>query len=296
MAARTIAQETTITVPYEELSRTALETIDGDGASAVVSYKCAWADRFTLAREMLGFVDVDDQGNTLYTLPHRYPHRPDDILNWFAVRYQMRPFFNAQITRDAERSNDVEDIASFPDAELQVFYTTTPTPLFRETIEGWEEFLTLPHAGVQWLSDGGNGENIDPSEAPQKHIIGWTWVITFFNLRTVPKEILSLTGTTNELPMTALSVPSVDDPAYFEAGQLLMQPFAMERMTLPDGSAGWILTLRINVHPKTWNHQWRQNQESGGWDQLSFGGAAIENHPPADWSILPFFVPLGGDE
>lgn len=294
MAVRTVPREATITVPYEELERTALETIDEDGANAVVSYKCAWADRFTLAREMLGVVDVDQSGNTFYVLPHRYPHRPSDIQNWFAIRYQMRPFFGPEITQDTERSTDTEKIASFPDAELQVFYSTTPTPLYRETLEGWEEFLTLPHVGLTWASDGPDAANIDPSSAPQKHLLGMTWMITFFNLRTVPKEILSLWGTVNEVPMQALSVPSITDPFVFNAEQLLMQPPFMERMTLPDGSAGWILTLRMNAHPKTWNHHWRQDKQVAGWDELKYGDTTILNHPPADWSRLPFLIPIDG--
>lgn len=53
------------------------ESWDSSGPKATVVYRCAWEDRYDLARELMGGYPADAAGFAAYQPPHRYPPSPN---------------------------------------------------------------------------------------------------------------------------------------------------------------------------------------------------------------------------
>ena len=62
-----------ITISYSEISGSPKEQHTEDGFRAVRRLKCAWADRFELAKQLQGGFD----STGLFFVPARYPDRQD---------------------------------------------------------------------------------------------------------------------------------------------------------------------------------------------------------------------------
>lgn len=227
-----------ITIAYEEMALSPSEGVGVDKQEATRVFKCAWSNRIVLATQLVGYTRVIGL-DTIYYLPHQYPH--DGLLHLFATDVKITPFTN-KTTNDPS----VPGIATYEHAQLTVTYSV-PTYDFpeeneetyvTEAIEPATEFMTLPYSGLYWDRDAQNP--IDPTDAPGKLVRLTAWVYTLHNLPTLPAAVIDLPGKINRNDVYSWSLNR-----WFAWETLLCGDPSLSREITAAGATGWTCTFRF---------------------------------------------------
>ena len=266
-----------ITVAYEEVSGSPVETFTDRGFEAARILECAFADRMTLAGQLRGGNRLMG-GVSVYTRPQRYPHYQAAVVD----EVRVEPF-GATVAGDSALATAYEL------ARLSVTYRVpeygwaglAEQTLVSESLEPVVEFLTLPHEQFYW--DEQASEPLSESEAPGKLVRMLDWVYTCHQALAVPAATLSLVGKVNDVEITSVTLG-----VSFPAQTLLYNPPHLEREITTEGAKAWRLTYRFTYRPETWNKFPRRGRGSMQTIYVKDGGgsAAFLPYEPADFSAI----------
>lgn len=248
--------------PFEEFG-SIKETIGDDNQSASVVLRCPWVDRYAVMDNILA--------NAL-----AYPYRPDDGLG--ATSGAISPFSTAAT---ADGSGLV-----YEDALLTVNFTSAKKndgsnediQIFSEAIDPTAEFITVPADDFRWGSD--TGDKLKPDEAPGKLLVGLDYVLTYYNMTSIPSAFFTLIDHCN-----ASGVSSTFFGYTFPAETLLYNTPSVSRSTTFSGTGKMTLKVRFTYKPTTWNKFWRSKTSSYEYMYHKDGGGShYPNFPTGDFS------------
>jgi len=290
-----------ITVDYEIERGSPVEHISHDGASVEVKYLCAWRDRITFVKEMLGYVT----GSSLY-LPDEYKgyDSSERLYGLYAKAATIEPvgaidqttgnYTLARVTITYGKLDyDTPDTGEGPwppegtPPEEMVFVS--------ETLEPASEFMTLPRKGL-YLGTGANKVSLENLnlEPPAKIIRMVEWVYTIHQYNRIPEFFFTLPGKVNDGYVHSRSLDIT-----FPAETLLCGNPTLKREITTLGKTTWTITLRFTHRnagtfdsPKGWNYFPRTDSLGASgeitWEQIYDGsGTAVKIYEPADFTQVP---------
>lgn len=270
-------------VVYSEKHGSREETFSADGQAGALVLKCPWADRRTLARDVIGYTETFGPDDGVRYLPMRLP----GAAGVFAVKATITPL--GKVLPDGANTR----VASYTDAEISVefaFAESDPSTGDRptigsESIDGAAEFLRLSSERLYW--DDAQTEPVEDAAAPGKIVRMLDWVITIDEIETLPSGLLSFEGTVNSAPITSNRLATT-----FEPETLLFQTPRMRRQLNADGAAAWSLELRLTHRATGWNRFYRPSldvADAGVWTpkpMFDEHGNLLKAYPAANFAPL----------
>lgn len=236
------------------------------GVAAKVTLRCAWDDRFLLMADLIGNNRVWPNGGFVI---------PPMVQSCGAV-----PDHGAYIT--------VGQACVYEHALVTVNYSHNIVDVFSESLEPTAEFITVDHKQFRW--GAADGEVLLEGEAPGFLLRSCNLVRTLYNLPSLPADILSLVGMSNDDDYTSTLLGLT-----FPEETLLFQPPMPSRTFTTTGTTGWTLQMKFSSKPQGWNKFWRGSilgvnpGEVGNWDEIyHINGGLYKPHPPADFSAYLF--------
>lgn len=246
------------------------------GIAAQVTLNCAWADRFLLMADLLSNMRVWPNGG--FTIPPK------------AQACSCIPVPGAYI--------QVGQACVYELAEVTVNYSHKIVDVFSETLEPTAEFITADHKQFAWVDEvipaeeeGGEDTFTGPvlleGEAPGFLLRSCNLVRTLYNIPTLPSDILTLVGMSNDDDYTSALLGIT-----FPTETLMFCPPQPSRTFNSVGTEGWTLQMKFACKPNGWNKFWRPaaNGGNGGWDQIYHieSKGLYKPHPPADFAAYLF--------
>lgn len=242
-----------ITIANHEIRGSPVETLADDQITVTRTLHCSWADRLTLARQLLG-----GWINGQYFLPHPCPSLPAARVD----QVHVKPMEPASIL-----ASSTAGLAAYHDAVLEVRYRPPPQlehegRWISETLEPIDEAAPLDGDRLYWLpaSEPHQGPPIGDASAPVRLMRGFNWAVTHYHITALPIQTLTLIGHVNQAVLLSPSLGLTFPPR-----TLLYQPPTIRRIPTPEN------------HP-LWNATFRFTYRSGGWDQV-FDPARQQAHP-----------------
>ncbi len=239
-----MARESNITVSYDRVPGYPQENITRNDVTAIDKIRCAWDDRITLAKQLLGYV----VGGILYRA-HEYDFVGEEIRNIFCKDVTINPLM----------SLDSSSGAGYEKAELEVLYgflnysePDEGTVYITESLEPASEFLTLSHEGIYW--DNAQAEPLGETEAPAKIIRMIDWVYTLHYIGYIPSWVWTHPGSVNNA-----AVYSRELDVTFNTGTLLCGNPTLSREVTNTGDTSWTITARFTFRWDTWHKFPRTN-------------------------------------
>lgn len=222
-----------ITVAYERKPGFPKERITNRDIEVVDKLKCAYDDRITLVKELLGFT----VGGTIQ-LAHEFDFGDDPIANIFCRDVQVEPLMglSGETYTHAWLTVTYEN-RTYDQPETGIVYVT-------EAIEPASEFLTLPYEKVYWSDD----VVINAGESPSKLMRMSDWVYTIHYAASIPSWVWTHPGTVNNA-----TVYSRQFDRNFPAETLLCGNPSMAREITSEGTTAWTLTIRFTYKAEGWN-------------------------------------------
>lgn len=247
-----------ISISHEEFTEgdydSPQESWQDDGLHATRTLKCAWADRHTLAAELVGGPAIIG-GNLVLYLPQPYPHATG--FNCYVKSIgSVRGF--GQPDQSAAYIQGAGTYLKYTYAILQVEYAplsydveNSDEIFITENVEGSAEFITLPYKNLYWdppdtTSDPGT--KVQDIEAPGAVFRMMSWQYTLHKVAVIPDTIFSLMGLVNDA--------SAKSPTYnqtFAAETLLWGMPSMRREISVTGVKMWEVTLNMTYKSTGWN-------------------------------------------
>ena len=228
----------------------------GGGFIAERRLKCAWTDRDTLAREILG---------------ETYPY---NSIGAMAMEAYPEPIKGEALAVGASA-----DMSSYAEAVVVVKYSTQGASevvsgnLISEWLETSIDFKTLDHRGLQW-GVGGGAEALFPAEAPGRIEPTIDYVLLYHELSAVPSSVVTHTGLVNASAVTAYLMGLT-----FAPETLLYLGAQVGRSITTAGSTGFSVKHRFRFKGNDghgWNWFW--DQRTHGYSQIRLKTGAV--HKP----------------
>lgn len=238
-----------ITIAYEELNapeESPAEAFSQEGFRATRFLKCAWADRITLAQELMGTVtsiETDGPG-ILWVLPHEYDH----FDGAYVQGVSMRGFggISGDSTAHTAAYNAAILTVEYSNASGGIVIDNDSDEVIEEGIEAGGQFLTLSEQKLYW--DSGSTERLNPTEAPQ-YFQGLTdWTYSRKRVRVIPASFITLYGKVNDAQVTSRSTGIT-----YDAETLLYSTFNIRRLITTTGAQAWDLNMRFTHNRQGWN-------------------------------------------
>ena len=224
-------------VTYKRMPGYPKENITIMRASVTDKLQCAWDDRVTLAKNLLGFAS-----GSVLTLPALYDAGADDLHNLYCMEVSTEPL--------AETPTNVTAILNVlyevPPYDVEQAAEAGTTTYVTEAIEPANEFITLSHEGLHWAAT--DGPELESTEAPAKIIRMVDWVYTLHHLPSLPAWIWTHPGTVNNAVVWSRTLTKS-----FAAGTLLCGNPSTSREITSAGVTAWTVTVRLLYRPDTWN-------------------------------------------
>jgi len=226
--------------PKERITRTEVEVVD--------MMQCAWADRITLTKELLGHTFA----GILFSA-HKYDFGDDKIGNIYCKDVSIIP--RITINSSGEYITALLEVVygnlGYSEPEQGVVYVT-------ESLEPASEFLTLSHEGLYW--DVAQAEPLGDTDAPAVILRMIDWVYTLHFMSHIPSWVWSHPGTVNNA-----TVYSRELNKYFPAYTLLCGNPTLSREVTSEGTTAWTITARFTYRYETWN-KFPRTTEAGALD------------------------------
>ena len=248
----------------DELHITQSESWSNDKISTQVELKVAWNERYDVLHNLL-------------TSGKRWPYHASNTC--IASSGSIVPFPGQQGTRDG--GGYIYDYAKLTVVFESLSATEgEETTIYSESIEPTLEFQTLPPSQFRWGS--GSGDELLPEEAPGRLQVGLDYVVTLYNLPSIPTEAVTLIGKSNSGTVTSASLGLT-----FAAETLLFNPPKISRNVAFGSSNRYTMQTRFTCKPSGWNKFWRSSTQAYESIYVA-GGSEYKNFPPASFAnMLP---------
>ncbi len=264
------------------------ETLTENNFTATLTYKCLWADRLALAKELKGLTTVAADSVTV-VLPHRFPE--DEYKNSMVNNVGIAPFGKsiAGVNPFCRFQHSLLTASySIPDGETSPAKQSGGDPslvLTTESLEPTVEFITLPNKKL--FFDNGQLIRVGKDLSPVQQVHMMDWVVVQYKQPSLPSAVFGLIGKSNQDKMTAKTITVGGKLQEFEPETLLFNGPFLERETTTEGIQAWRVTYRLSHRPVGgWNKFPKDGSTlSDIFDEL---GAQVKPYPPADFSpVIP---------
>ena len=239
-----------------------LEVVTTKSYKATVTLICAWADRYNLATEQADYL--------------LYPRQPYTLARVKSI--SITPFTRSLGADPTWYCNDYEQAKIVTEYS---FDAETPqkngADLWSESLEPTAEMQTLPPVNLYWAS--GKQLSTDGSPYPTKLLPGFDYVMTHYNLASIPAAVLGIEpGSCNNADFTSYTLGLT-----FPTQTLMFNPAHTERRVNMGSSTSlnWNVTYRFTYRKNGWNKYW--NNTSQAWKNIYTDKAATQQlvlHPP----------------
>ncbi len=230
-----------VTENYDELQGSPVETDAVMDFQATRVLRCAWADRLTLADQMLtGYLvnlGADCDGNVIVSrMGQLYPYR-DGI---FADTCHIEPF-----STDISAVNGNGQFAGYSWAKVTVHYkpysfdVITGNLLAEESVRVSTQVVHIPYAQLYWA--GTPPVALNQGESPTKIIRVLEWSLSYRQLLVIPSCWLDATGNVNCDEVTS---PQLNRT--FAPESLLYHGPEITRVVGESGRQYWNVTLSFS--------------------------------------------------
>ncbi len=233
------------------------------GVAAQVTLVCDWVDRFLLMADLLSTPRVWPNGG--FVVPPK------------AARATSKPV--------PAKYNTVGQACEYDFALVTIEYSHKVVDTVSESLEPTAEFITADHRQFRW----GNafGPVLLEGEAPGYLLKSCNLVRTFYNLATLPPDIISLVGNSNAAAYVSASLGVT-----FPIETLLFQPPSLSRVFTTTGVSGWTAQTKMSYKPQGWNKFWRGAGAlgAGAWEDIWHinGTVVYKPYPPASFANYLF--------
>lgn len=247
-----------------EMHDTARESWTEDKISCSVQLRCPWANRYKVLSNLLTYAPA-------------WPYHDEQVA--FAVNGSIA---NAPGPNSANGSGLNYDEAlvnvTFESVTRKEDKNSGEVQVYDESIETTAEFLTLAPDDFRWGS--ASGTPLKKEEAPGRLELGFDYVVTLYNLRTIPAAVITLRGKTND---AAIVSPSLG--LTFGIETLLYNPPKITRKISLGANNFYTLQVRYTHKPSGWNSFWRaETQAYAQMYHKDGGGTPYKNFPPASFT------------
>lgn len=212
--------------------------------------RCAWGDRLTLAKELLGY----SEGGIVH-LPHEY--EPAETSETWEGLYCYKV---DMVGLGGEKPGLDTTTGNYKYAEVTAYYKTPDYTIpdeetyVTESLEPSAEFRTVSNQNLYW--DAGATTKLKASEAPPRIIRHTDWVYTVHRAAAIPAEYFYLPGGVNNVPTYSVALDK-----WFAAETLLCCNPTLSREITSTGAQAWTITFRFSHQnngtfssPLGWNH------------------------------------------
>lgn len=277
MAVSTTYIGTSLTVDYEEIDGSPTEASSQNGFVVKRILQCAWGERGTLRRQLIGTIERYGDVIVVYKA-HRYPGGTAAICS----DVQTTPFGKSE-------GNDSDGVASYEFARLEVTYEVPTYGSDEESGEGESyaseslrpaaEFITLPNQNLYW--DAAKTEPVGLEESPGKLIVMLEWQFTRHRMPYIPNDVVNLVGGVNDVAITSPSLGLI-----FPAETLLYNPPDMMRDIVMSGALEWEMNMVFTHRPQGWNKFPKKGETVTFHPIYNNSGVLEKPYTPVDFSVL----------
>ena len=276
-----VVHNAALTVSYSEMDGSPKESFGSGRNRAVRSLQCAWDDRITFKKELLGYRRWE--GSDLHVhLPHQYPW----VDNMWAMNVTPSPY-------GLMVSSGVTGQAAYEYAMLAVEYGVRlyntddeqESLTTNETLEPAVEFLTLSNQKLYW--DTSQTEQLDLDQSPGIQVRMMEWVYSIEASDKMPANVLDLRGYVNNAAITSNRLQTTSGKLSFAAESLLFLGPRLGREIGGDDEEMWHTELRFMHRESGWN-TFPYNTGTGiSWQAIyNESGVQYKPYPQGDLSTL----------
>jgi len=276
-------------ITYEEDVNSPIEQYSEGDARITRTLRCAWEDRHSLAKELLGYV----HGTLLYP-PHSYDGGDGTLSGIYARECTIRPTLTKGTIADETAYRDqIAELTVVYRASTVIYPGTGPidigpgtdTVIVEESLEPSVEFLTLPTKDIYI---GGTPVEDTGIATPAKAIQMVDWVYTMYHRWFLPSTFFTMTGKVNSAAVASRTLyDATGAPYVFGAETLLCNPPSARREHYSSGVSLWTVTFRFTYRQDGWNKfpYWNTTTNALTWDNLKDGdGHAIPIYETGSFS------------
>jgi hypothetical protein len=228
--------------------------------SASVQLRCAWADRHSLATDVVGGRREWPKGSA-GAVPKAYSAAIEPV------------------TSPGSPAASGQEIG-YAEALVTIRYSTIVTDLVTESIEPFAEFITLDHRFFRW--GAGDGPWLREEEAPGRLVRGINYVRNELELMSTPADnVYDLIGYVNNAPLAAPILGRT-----FATETLLYAPPIVNAKKDSTGAYRFDITKKFTWQPQGWNKYFRPL--TGTWVAIHLAGSGTpyKSYPLGDLSAL----------
>lgn len=270
-------------VTYKEMERR--ESIALGEDAGVRKLRCAWGDRITLARDLVG--SITSVGDLQYVVKQPAPHPAIPGIVAIKVDIEGSGIPDGGVYADTSVIEHTDAVLSVQYGASKVTTGGGDDPsvvLGDERISGEANFLQLPGEKVFW--DASQEDPLDNVDAPTILQVVDNWDVTLEALPQVPAGIWNLRGYVN-----SDSVVSARWGKTFEPETLLLADAMLSSKIVSDGSRSYDVQIRMSYRPTGWNKFFRRGGDPSNpgtsYKPIYDGsGAVIKPYPVGSFSAL----------
>ncbi len=236
-----------ITVDYSRVPGFPQEQLAREGIRVTDKLQCAWTDRVTLAKELLGFA----VGGILHT-PHQYDAGNDPLNNLYAMDVDIEPLIGLNQSTGEYTKAVLTVNYETPEYSIDDAGESESTTYVTESLEPSTEFLTLDNTWLYWSDD----TSLESSESPSVLIRMMDWVYQVHQVPSLPNNFFDYIGYVN-----STNVYSRSFGRFFPVETLLYGNPSLHRTYTSEGISAWDVTYRFTYRnngtfdsPKGWNY------------------------------------------
>lgn len=232
--------------PCAELDGSPTEAATLDSYRAVVQLRCAWEDRYSLASEVSAL--------------SIYQRNPESLAR--ATSVAIEPLTRVLSADESSLWGVYEE------SKITIEYTwSKKSPqadgngeLWSEELQPTAEHLTVDPTNLRWKTAVAA---LSKEQAPGMLVRGLDYVLTHFDVASIPAAALTLVGCVNNATVTGLFLGLA-----FPAETLLFNPpTAIRRVVMgPTPSLKWTVTYRLTYKACGWNRYW--DPKMGAFDSI----------------------------
>jgi len=254
-----------------EMAGSVEEKLRFDGMhTGKVVVRCAWADRFAVAADMINRAYPNGIGGLLGAEAVIKPEAGQPTLD--SDGKLVYEFALVSVNYDVASVGSLETYPSGPHAG----------ELYSEALVPTVENQTLPVTGFTWTN--ATGRALVEGENPVRILRGMAIKRTLFNVSSIHADYFTLPGKVNSASYTSVPLGKV-----FAAETLLFVPQEISRTVTTAGSDGWTVPMLLKYKEDGWNKFWRKDKSGGaGYDEIydRVNSAVYKNFPTASFANL----------
>lgn len=246
--------------------------IESGDFTASVDLMCAWADRYALVTDLLGFARSWPFASGSF--PPRA--RRAGIKSFTGQGYADGQGINYELaTVSVQYSNAIQSASGGGSSSGSS--SAGPYDLFSEEMDNTVEFLQLPYEQFRW--GAANGPAISEKEAPGQQFFSFKLKRTIFQVPgPLPTWLQELIGCVNENEYVSQVLGLTFDPE-----TLLFMPTTTQRTISSDLTAGaFTVGLGFAYKPQGWNKYYRSQTQAYEPMFNAKTGAEVKSFTPSD--------------